>query len=33
MDNRSTDNNQKTLPDIQDLKERLTPGGQYRCVF
>jgi hypothetical protein len=33
MDIRSTDNNQKTLPDIQDLKERVTPGGQYRCVF
>jgi uncharacterized membrane protein len=33
MDNQSTNTNQKTLPDIQDLKERVTPGGQYRCVF
>jgi len=33
IDTRSTDNNQKTLPDIQDLKERVTPSGQYRCVF
>ena len=33
MDGRSVDSNQKTLPDIQDLKERVTPGGQYRCVF
>ena len=33
MDGRSADSNQKTLPDIQDLKERVTPGGQYRCVF
>jgi hypothetical protein len=32
-DNKTTDTNQKTLPDIQDLKERVTPGGQYRCVF
>jgi hypothetical protein len=33
MDGRSTDSNQKTLPDIQDLKERVTPGGQYSCIF
>jgi hypothetical protein len=33
MDGRSSDSNQKTLPDIQDLKERVTPGGQYSCVF
>lgn len=32
-DNKTTDTAQKTLPNIQDLKERLTPGGQYSCKF
>jgi hypothetical protein len=32
-DNKTTETAQKTLPNIQDLKERLTPGGQYSCKF
>jgi len=32
-DNKTTDTAPKTLPNIQDLKERLTPGGQYSCRF
>jgi hypothetical protein len=32
-DNKTTDTAQKTLLNIQDLKERLTPGGQYSCKF
>ena len=32
-DNKTTDTAPKTLPNIQDLKERLTPGGQYSCKF
>jgi len=32
-DNKTTDPTPKTLPNIQDLKERLTPGGQYSCKF
>lgn len=32
-DNKTTDTAPKTLPNIQDVKERLTPGGQYSCRF
>jgi len=33
VENKSTESNSRTLPDVQDLKERLTPGGQYSCKF